>query len=643
MSRADQQDRHERWVDVHGADGHPVEPFHGWAARGMYDLGGELRFVGLAHPPSHRAGWLVDRGGAFAGDSGALIAEPATFAGRVLGRDAVTSIVSALAEPTYTNHAINQLSELHRFDAAAAEALLGGVDLLADAQFVDLRRYRDGALMVRGEDVIHVSRHGALAALEHYGWDFETAVALNGIKLPAAFPDDREVVLRHIPLTLPQEKSPPFFLCHDGKQCFFRTSLAHPGARTAEQGIVYFPGRNLVFHGSDDPQWIRGIVQRVTAQYLALLLQLSGSERVSLTKKPEGVAIILAGRDGGRHFGHAIIDEMQALDRMLEVEAKGPLPRVYYSTTQGGSDLYGPIEELYPELAGRAAAVETPIALLRAALADATQPVHVSGRLALKATRDRIQAATARDAETSGLAEAAESVIAPDGERRPVIAFGLRLTNRRPVDFLGFYVRLAQSLTERFGPIVAVFDGINASSPGGEAAAKLYSSGAIIGQSISAGSSEIATELAFVEDFIREVAEMPITVVNCVATPIRHNLFWLSRCDFTVSPLGAGLAKSRWASNVPGYVFASRANLKHCSAYDIYSSDVWMEEPFTALHYNAPEDVLDEGGAEQNYSDSFIPWPINFTFRDEARTIAEIVSLIERAVPEYMQRQLDPA
>ncbi|WP_239681686.1 hypothetical protein [Methylorubrum thiocyanatum] len=599
----------------------------------MYDLGGELRFVGLAHPPSHRAGWLVDRNGSFAGDSGALIAQPATYAGRLLGQSASDSIKSALADPAYSDHAIHQLSELHRFDAATVEALLEGGDLLADAQFVDLRRYRDGALMVRGEDVIHVSRHGGLAAIEHYGWDFETAVALNAIRLPAAFPDDREVVLRHIPLTLAQEKAPPFFLCHDGKQCFFRTSVAHPKVRTVEQGIAYFPGRNLVFHGSDDPQWVRGIVQRVMAQYLALLLQLSGPERMALTTKPEGVAIILAGRDGGRHFGHAIIDEMQALDRMLEVEAKGPPPRVYYSTTQGGSDLYGSIEELYPELADRTAAVETPIALLRAALADATQPVHVSGRLALQATRDRIQRAAARDAEASGLEEAAVSVIAPDGERRPVIAFGLRLTNRRPVDFLGFYVRLAQALTEELGPIIVVFDGINASSPGGEAAARLYSSGAIIGQSISAGSSEIATELAFVEDFIREVAELPITVVNCVATPIRHNLFWLSRCDFTVSPLGAGLAKSRWASDVPGYVFASRANLSFCSAFNIYSSDVWMEGPFTALHYNAPDDVLDEGDAEREYPDSFIPWPVNFTFRDEAKIISEIVSLLGKNLP----------
>ncbi|HEV7458469.1 MAG TPA: hypothetical protein VGN96_16985 [Roseococcus sp.] len=452
------------------------------------------------------------------------------------------------------------------------------------------------------------------------------------VSFPSLFCEGEAETTQVIPLDLRNQAMTLAWLCLDaGRACLWLGDTV-PGRNRSRFGLVWLPDENVLLSGQPlDEAAVLG-ARRMIAQACAVIAQVPAEVRPLLSSKQAGVALFVpACAMEGPHIGHAIWDEMSPLDRALsEAGPDIPPPPLFRATSAGGSglDLFGPVDELYPEFAGRITAVNSPAELLTSAVSAGVQLFPVQNRGARQASRRRIQAAVSALASASGLAAEADALVGG----RPVIALGLRLMNRRPEDLAAFYRRLTVALVERLGSCVILVDGLNTAEDGKGVAAQIYSADSASRRKLGDGATELDRELGFVSDFAGFAANLPgpVTVVSCVGMGLRANLYWLSRASFFIAPLGAGLAKLRWALDVPGFVPTSRANLEFCPLADIYSNTDSMEPPFTPLYYtevDEVEDVLPAPPRKPPSTPSRVPWPDNFRFIDEGRLIARICDL----------------
>jgi len=330
------------------------------------------------------------------------------------------------------------------------------------------------------------------------------------------------------------------------------------------------------------------------------------------------------------HIGHFIWNEMHSLDRVLSAGARN-VP-VYALAFADGCSFYGPMADLYPECRIITSA-RTEGEAIRHAMQHRIQPLPTIGQRALSASRRRIGQVIAADPDIRLMSDSVTrlAVDPPTGGRRPVLALGLRLHNRTPVDTFGVYARLTRYLYQRFGSLSVVLDGLNR-QPGQPANRSLGVYNLTTNNApVSLG---LEDELTFAERFRSELATLPITIVSCIGTTVPANLAWLSVADFFVAPHGAGLAKLRWALDKPGFVLSSRANIQLYSYQHIYDSERWMEPPLTPLSFTTFEDVEDVAGDKPDGAARAItrvPYPDNFRVNED-RLFPRIADAMRAAI-----------
>lgn len=390
--------------------------------------------------------------------------------------------------------------------------------------------------------------------------------------------------------------------------------------------FVYVPESNVVF-GEDFSGPAVDFFNRIMVSLFLILFSSKAQQEGQHYRHDDCGGLLLAGL---KNFGHAIWEEFYALDYALRSKSQWPKTPFFYVLKGSGADLYGPLEDLYPELEGRFVYFENFQELMDHAFLHGVQLFKHQGRCALRATRDRIIALSARHGESQNLVRRAAVVGGNILQRRPAIALGLRLTNRHPVDPLGFYVRLTQALVQRFGQLSLILDGMNVDSGTGQPAAFVYNP-AFAPRGRSDGRAEIAVELGFVDQFRAAVAALPVQVLSCVGLPILDNLYWLSQADFFVAPNGGGLAKLRWALDIPGYVLTSRVNFEYCSLVNVYGDYKNTEEPFSPIYMNEPDEVEDvpiDPPRSEGLKVRGIPYPENFKVAEDS-VIPKICDLIQ--------------
>jgi hypothetical protein len=337
------------------------------------------------------------------------------------------------------------------------------------------------------------------------------------------------------------------------------------------------------------------------------------------------------------NFGHAIWDEFQAIERVIAASPsikqhakksffgkKGDTgsaspPWLYHVEANSGIELYGAVEELYPELAGRVIKAQHETAFMAKALGDGISIVLRTGQRATLESRKRIMKVVNADAVRSGLASTVSTIIHEAGAPL-VITLGLRLSNRTPVNMMEIYTDLVRKLHAIYGHLIVVFDGMNGSDDPTKAATVVFngvtSANASFLEAIRDGSDEISKEKAWIAEFESKVSDLGLTIVSCIGTRIRNNLYWMSRSNYFVAPLGGGLAKLRWAMDIPGYVLSSKVNLELCLLLHAYDDESQMDGPFTPLSFNSAEEVEDLPLVPPRETPAIphgIPHPENFT------------------------------
>ena len=253
---------------------------------------------------------------------------------------------------------------------------------------------------------------------------------------------------------------------------------------------------------------------------------------------------------------------------------------------QGQNEFCGPLETLFPELAGRVDRSLPDIeAFIAATYGGDRVPIRFTRTYVDRSLRDLVRAAILPTAPFRD-AQAEWSRLGAG----PVIVAGIRLEDRTFVDPPAFYEALLDHLAARHPGAVLVLDGRNAKPGGapGEVIASIKDS--------QAHRSPLDAELELVDRLRAHAAGLDVHVASTVGLPIQASLAWCYLAAMCVAPWGAGLAKYRWLANLPGVILTSRYNLEHRRDLDIYHAPTWMEAP-TRLVFPDPDRVVDHPGS----------------------------------------------
>lgn len=397
------------------------------------------------------------------------------------------------------------------------------------------------------------------------------------------------------------------------------------GEHLAAIAGVWFPSMGLmVSHDEAQRRLAWQLIRSMPAWFVTHVAIWAGALFTSLDRGATRFASVMRGPPSV-HIGHQLWNELSGLDRFVtdETAVAAGGPRCEWIVLNGGDgiELYGPIDTLFPELAGRVnRRLHDHDDLARYAYNEGVFILRVTREFVSAGLRQRIQR------HVAGLPAArrvAESV--PVVRDAPVILFGLRVENRTVVDLGEFLTQFIAMIAGRHPGAVVVFDGHNAPSEADD--------GRVIGSHGErfAGRSPADVEHELVAALRTAFADLPVTIADTIGRPISASLAWASASDCFVSIWGASLAKYRWVCNTPGYVLTGRTNLLHRGDLHIYDDPKYMQDP-SPLLFADPELVTDVPDAVQLVPVAPGAWAL-FNFQlDTPRILEDIDSFIRSAV-----------
>ncbi len=384
---------------------------------------------------------------------------------------------------------------------------------------------------------------------------------------------------------------------------------------------LYLPRPGLLLCGPGQEGMAAG-AQRFLPDALSHHLVVHGTAYAAYLAAPlRGVSVPLRAPPWS-HIGHQLWNELTGIEGFLAAAVTdAALPEWIVPDADRPVEFYGPIDTLFPELAG---------SVRRGLLRDARELVgyaYGNGRLVVRATGTFVSAALRRrllaHAEAVSPDQAGQPDRRPERDEQapaaawPVLLLGLRVENRTLTDLLGFYGRLIAAVRRRHPRARFVIDGHNVAAGG----VKHRSYGERAGQEGATAAAERA-----ILDGLRALHGRE-AIVDAVGLSVPENLCLIARCDGFVAMWGAGLAKYRWACNKPGYVMTGRWNLDHRADLGIYELPTMLEAP-TALRWLAAEHVTDR---PLDHPSLVMPYPhaqwANFDI-DEAAAVDGILEFI---------------
>ncbi len=376
---------------------------------------------------------------------------------------------------------------------------------------------------------------------------------------------------------------------------------------------LYVPEHGLLITGGGDQARIgRDMLPHFTCHLLRHLAAFADSLLAGCTQasKPFRFASFLRPH-GSAHLGHQLWNELTGIETLVAVLPPDRLPEWLVPGLPGnGIEFYGPIDALFPEIAGR---VRRGFADQRALVSHAYE-----NRLILfRATREHVGGGLRRRVTD----HAVRSVPALPPVSRALL-IGLRVENRTVTDLEALCALVIEEALRWHGggtsstppggapPLTVVFDGHNArgSTRSDETISSHREGGS--------GLSPLAAERAVVAAMRRRFADQPVALLDTLGEPLAVSLAWAQACDAFVALWGAGLAKYRWVANKPGLVITSRWNLENKGDLHIYDAAAYMADP-TPMAYVRGDVIRDLPDAPMlvPFED---PTYHNFTFDPDA-------------------------
>jgi hypothetical protein len=350
---------------------------------------------------------------------------------------------------------------------------------------------------------------------------------------------------------------------------------------------ILFPTLDIVIYERPDQ---KGLVEASflgTAPNIALLNHafIYADSLYDYVRKPELKPIICYSY---YHLGHHLWNELTGIHAVLQQIPPDALPPIFVAQPQQ-TEMYGKLDRLFPQLAGRIDRTVGPVEKL-ADLLYRGGYLHLrpTGSLVSRDLAGRIMDFAERQ---PGLTVHKRQYDGLKATSYRIVTLGLRVENRTVVDLPRFCIELISLLRRELGRVAVIVDGHNSA----DADSGAYKSH----EQHLATRQPIDVEREIVSLLERHFAADPaVVIIPTVGHSIGISVFWCRRSEFFVTPWGAGLAKYRWVCNLPGLVVTNRYLLLHPSdEIHLYDSPRYIEAP-APIWFIGPETVEDMPDAE---------------------------------------------
>lgn len=291
------------------------------------------------------------------------------------------------------------------------------------------------------------------------------------------------------------------------------------------------------------------------------------------------------------HMAHQLWNELAGLEHYLQHARPGmPLPETITPCGAAGLELYGPVDALFPEWAGRVTRGlrDADAAILYSYRSDC-YVVRINNHYVSASLRDRLQRYALSSCGCADQVHALATMKADPWSRVPVVMIGLRVENRTHHDLTELLVRLLTRIAIRFPGAIAILDGHNTRVGAGGDMIESH------GQSLAL-EHPAQVERQLVARVRQRLASANIRIHDTIGQPMSDSLALSAASDCFFAIWGACLAKFRWVANKPGIALTSRNNILHRGDLPIYHTPENMETP-TRMVIPDPEWVHDLPGA----------------------------------------------
>ena len=616
-------------------NGHPHKPLGGgWRPRGLYTGCAGYGIAEMNRDDGSSACWVVDKEGALI-SHGLAVKDPrhAEAFAKAVRADIRGAVAAYLTSPTpWLDPGLTALLSLGEQTRITYYQAFGfapqfEADPIPKPGFTHIATLGEEDLEWTGRDgvVRSISPARIRAAL---AWDpnewFLRGCANEGLEWPALGGEGMARDVR----CLVQDYKAMYLRCVDpvGGFVYFILLSAYGGDRVSG---LYIPEFKRIFGKAQGAHQFDGHGRGLAFNIVHHAMRYGTAHLDWLRHKVQGyVHFMWPASDS--HLGHYVWNELTGLNMIVSRLDATQLPAVAVLSGTDAPDFYGPIEELYPELAGRIGTEHRDYnALIKDCYARKVQPYRAHGMWIPAAVRERVMRAVMHDSEIGHIAPLLEE----DADTRTV-TFGLRLFDRTMVDPEGFYFAVIQALLAHCRRLTVVIDGLNV-KPGRPRASVFKSFAA---DDLRKPAIEREREIA--ERLRQRCAGLPVRIVDCVGASVRYSLYWIARSQMFVAPWGGGLVKYRWICNKPGYVMSNRLNLGLPHHIRIYNMKEFMEDP-APLEFAEIDVVTDLRGPDQQIGpDGLDPGmrrgshvsSANFEL-DMPRVLARITDLFVRTMP----------
>lgn len=308
------------------------------------------------------------------------------------------------------------------------------------------------------------------------------------------------------------------------------------------------------------------------------------------------------------HIGHHLWNELSGLQDLLANPTVAAHPPEILVCNHTLSEMWGPLETIFPELAGRVSRGGDGGDLAKICLHQQIFPMRPSASRVPAALSARIRAAM----------QAGRAL--PHGRHDRVVLVNPRTENRTANDLVGLFAGLAREILAQSGPFTLVVDGHNDNphAPTGTWLGVHWN---------RAAASPLQAERDVVTGLRTALADAPIEIIDNLGAPLMESIRWAMAASFHICIWGAGLAKYAWVAKRPGLAITSAWNLVNRHDLHIYDSEDFVEDP-PLLLLPDPSHVTDTPAARQLVE---LPeprfWNFNLAAADLSAAIARLLAL----------------
>lgn len=549
-------------IDAIRLRGEPVRNFHpGWTPRLANIAFDGLVMLDMMHESGDEATWILD---STLEHRGSRLADLSVDAQSVVAND-VASAMRAIYQAVVCDPVPRRPAELELFRGLNPGMIASMLDVamaqaLGETQVIDLFNAQSNTL-VHDVEMPHGSSVTLSAVQQCLSGNFQDALAdaLSSGSISCPSPVDGHLLQSRDSLVLHEHRIAYRFVDHRYGLVFF-VGTTHFHFAKAD---LFIPFANVAFKqhietASSLTGLARLFIGHVLQEANSLLTYLESPYR-HFTAACRGIYHL--------HVGHHLWNELTGLDRLVRTVKQDDLPMVIAPDAEEGSEVFAPLDRIFPELSGRIdRRLHGSQTLSSFVYNNSYCLIRVLDDHVTLSLSKRIRRAAAMERPTEYDLSLAARLIAG---KTPCILLGVRIENRTAVDLESLLTDMIVHLQRRLGRVAIVLDGHNA-RVGHDPVTSFGSFG-------QQGEHPVFGELRLAQRLQGRFSGSSVRFINLFGAAMSRSLFWTQHSSFFIAFWGAGLAKYRWACNRPGLVLSSAWNLCHRGDLEIYHAPRYQE------------------------------------------------------------------